>query len=732
MQPREFKKNRRVRTPTVIQMEAVECGAAALGIVLGYFGRIVPLEELRVECGVSRDGSKASNILKVARKYGLSAKGYRKEPAGLRSLSLPMIVFWNFNHFLVVEGFSKGRVYLNDPAAGPRTVSEEEFDQSFTGVVLVFEKEVGFKKDGKKRSLIRSLTSRLPGSRMALGFVMLVSLMLVIPGLVIPTFSRIFVDNILVGGMEDWLKPLLIGMTLTAALRGGLTWIQQYYLMRLETKLALSAASQFFWHVLRLPMDFFTQRYAGEIGTRVGINDKLAHLISGVLATNLLNILVVGFYSLLMLQYDAVLTVTGIAVATMNLVFLKLVSRKRVDANQKRLQEKGKLMGTAMGGLQLIETLKASGGESDFFAKWAGCHAKVLDAEQRLGFSSHMLNMVPLFLTALNSALILGVGGIRVMDGHLSMGMLVAFQSLMLSFLDPVNQLVGLGSTLQEVEGDLNRLDDVLAHGLDSQVTYDEACHKTDDDVDTLESTLHNKLSGALELRNITFGYNRLEPALIKNFSLTLQPGSRVALVGGSGCGKSTISKIIAGLYEPWKGEVVFDGKPRREFPRSVISNSMAMVDQDICMFEGSISENLTLWDNSVRERQIIAAAKDACIHDMISSRNGGYDGVVSEGGRNFSGGQRQRIEIARALVENPTILVLDEATSALDPVTEKIIDDNLRRRGCTCLIVAHRLSTIRDCDEIIVLDKGQVVQRGTHADLIEIQGLYASLVQAG
>ena len=468
------KTSRRVKTPTVIQIEAVECGAAALAIVLGYYGRIVPLEELRVECGVSRDGSKASNVVKAARRYGLIAKGYRKEPHALQEMHLPMIVFWNFNHFLVVEGFGKGRVYLNDPASGPRTVSAEEFDQSYTGIVLDFEKGEDFKKDGHKRSLATALAARLPGSGIALTFVVLASLMLVVPGLVIPTFSRIFVDDILVGNMRGWLKPLLLGMLVTAVLQGTLIWIQQYYLMRLETKLSLVSAGKFFWHVLRLPMEFFSQRYAGEISARVEINDRMARLLSGDLATNGLNILLVLFYAILMLRYDAVLTLTGVVIALMNLVFMQAMARFRADASQKLLRENGKVMGTAMGGLQLIETMKASGRESDFFAKWAGYHAKVMDAQQHLGSTSNLLNVIPPFLTAVNSAAILGIGGIRVMDGHLSMGMLVAFQSLMASFLYPVNQLVGLGSTLQTVEADLRQLDDVLGHGLDSRVAHDE------------------------------------------------------------------------------------------------------------------------------------------------------------------------------------------------------------------------------------------------------------------
>jgi NHLM bacteriocin system ABC transporter peptidase/ATP-binding protein len=709
------------RTPTILQMEAVECGAASLAIVLAHFGRWVPLEELRIACGVSRDGSKASNVVKAARSYGLVAKGYKKEPAGLRELQGPMIIHWNFSHFLVLEGFRKGKVYLNDPGHGPLIMTEEELDQAFTGVVLTFERGPDFKTGGEPPRLFGALQKRLTSARAALAFVVLAGLALALPGLVVPVFSKVFIDSVLLEGRREWIQPLLLAMGITALLTGALTWLQQSYLLRLETKMAVSSSSRFLWHVLRLPVEFFNQRFHGDISRRVGINDRVAQLLSRDLATNTLGLLMIAFFAVLMLQYDVLLTLIGIAVVSLNMAALRFVSRKRVDRSRRLLQDAGKLYGTAMGGLQMIETIKASGGEADLFARWAGYQAKVVNSRQELERYTQVLDAVPPLLAALNSAIVLGVGGMRVMNGVLSLGGLVAFQALMASFVAPVNRLVTLGGRLQAVEGDMARLDDVLRYPADERERESTGEPPPPD--------FPVKLSGRLDLSGISFGYSRLDPPLIQDFHLTLKPGARVALVGGSGSGKSTLSKLVTGIYKPWEGDILFDGMRREEIPPSVMTGSVAFVDQNVFLFEGTVRENLTLWDATVPLAEVVAAAKDACIHDDIAARPGGYDSKVHEVGANWSGGQRQRLEIARALVNRPALLVLDEATSALDPVTESLIDESLRRRGCTCLIVAHRLSTIRDADEIIVLDKGRVAQRGAHDELKGVPGPYAALI---
>lgn len=719
----------RVKTPTLLQMEAVECGAAALGIILGYYGRIVPLAQLRQECGVSRDGSKASNMVKAARNYGLEAKGFKKELSQLQDLRLPYIVFWNFNHFVVVEGFRNQRVYLNDPGTGPRHVSLQEFDEGYTGVVLVMEPSTEFSKGGRKPSMVLSLWSRLQGAEGALVYCIVAGFFLTVVGLVVPVFSQVFVDDILVQGRQLWLRPLLWAMAIAAILQGSLTLLRLRYLRRLKIKLAVGMSSRFLWHILRLPVGFYAQRFAGEISNRTTLNDQVADVLAGQLATTIIDTVMVLFYALVMMQYDWVLTLIVVSFAAVNVLTLQWISRQRVDANQRLIQEYGKAAGLSIAALQSIETLKASGLESDFFSRWSGYYTKALNSQQELGVTNQTFSVLPTLLSTLSSMLLLVVGGLRVVDGHLSIGMLIAFQGLMFNFQQPVNNLVNFGTTLQELEGNLIRLDDVLDNSIRKAEGTGEA-EKAGGAKSSSFPYLLPKLQGYVELQNITFGYSRLESPLIENFNLSIKPGQRVALVGGSGSGKSTIAKLVSGLYQPWAGEIYFDGQSREQIPQQLLTNSVAMVEQEILLFGGTVRDNLTLWDTTVPDKNLMRACQDAEIADVILSMSGGFDAELIEGAANLSGGQRQRLEIARALVNNPSILVMDEATSALDAETEKNIDQNLRRRGCTCIIVAHRLSTIRDCDQIIVLERGKVVQQGTHQELWHIDGVYSRLLR--
>jgi len=728
IKPTSEKLPKPVKTPTVLQMEGVECGAAALSIILGYYGKYIPLEKLRISCGVSRDGLKATNILKAAREYGLKAKGYAKSIEKLKQVEMPAIIFWNFNHFLVIEGFKKDRVYLSDPAQGRYHVSLQEFDDAFTGVVMTFEPDESFIKGNEKQGLINSLGTRVANSKLSVTYIILASLFLVIPGLIIPSFTKIFIDKYLVNGFSDFVMPLLLVMGGILVLNSLLVYLQQYYLLRLETKLALTTSSKFLWHVFHLPVAFFTQRYSGEVGSRVSLNDKVAKLLSGDLATSALNVIVVVFYALLMFSYDLILTLIAIFMAAFNIMALQFVSRARKDGNRRFINENGKLLGTTTSGISMIETLKASGREGDFFTTWTGYLAKVMNAQQELGWLTTRLNIIPPLLFSLTTTIILGVGAMRIMDGEMTLGMLVAFLYLTRNFLTPVNQLVRAGSLLQEAEGDMSRIDDVLNYDIANEFkeqpeTFKESKIKKPLDLD--------KLTGHFEMKNVTFGYSTNMPALIEDFDLSLKPGSSVALVGGSGCGKSTIAKLVSGLYEPWEGNIEFDGKPRQDIPRHIITESVAVIDQEVLMFKGTVQENISFWDSDIPDKHIIQSARDAAIHDVIAARADAYDSEVLERGSNFSGGQLQRLEIARALALNPSLLIMDEATSALDSESEKIVINNIKKRGCSCLIVAHRLSTIMDCDEIIVMEHGRIVERGTHQELMNMNGNYSQLIES-
>ncbi len=715
-------RNRRVATPTMLQMEATECGAAALGIVMGHYGLHLPLETLREECGISRDGSKALNILKAARAHGMTAKGFRKEPDRLCDLPLPVILFWNFNHFLVLEGVVGDSVYLNDPASGPRVVDRETLDRAFTGVALSIVPGPGFMPAGRARSPWAALGKRLKGARTAIVFAVLAGLALVVPGLMEPAFQQVFVDRLLVEGRLEWFRPLLTLMALVAVVKGGLAWLQGSVLLRQEIAMAVRGSASFVNHLLQLPYMFFLQRYAGEIGNRVELNDRVAQLLSRELATTVFQCLTVCFYCVMITLYDPPLAAVAVGTAVFCTLMLLSVNRTRSDLNERVVGEIGKFAGTALGGLNIIETIKSFGGEDDQFARLAGHLAKIADARMSLARISVGINAFLPLLSSLATTIVLCLGGFRVMDGIITMGMLLALQTLMNQTLAPVTELVTLWDSFQAAQGNVNRLEDVLRY---PRMPPREALGEG-----AFAGKAAVRLSGRLELRDVSFGYSRLSEPLIENFSLTLVPGSRVALVGGSGSGKSTIARIVCGLFEPWSGEVLLDGRPLNGISKEELATSFAFVDQEIVLYEGTVRENVTLWDVSVPAEQVVAACRDAMIHRDIAARKGGYDATVEENGRNFSGGQRQRLEIARALVRAPSLIVLDEATSALDSPTEEAIDMALRRRGCTCLIVAHRLSTIRDCDEIVVLHQGKVVERGTHEELLALGGRYAGLIE--
>ncbi len=710
------------KTPVVMQMEALECGAACLCMVLAYYGRWIPLEQMRVDCGVSRDGSSAKNVLMAARSHGLEADGYRIDDVEVlkKEGSFPAIIHWNFNHFVVLNGFKGDKACINDPGKGTVYVPMKEFDESFTGICLMFSPGEDFCPEGKRKSVLSFASRRLKGTGPAVVFVVLTTVITAVFGIIDPVFQRIFIDRLLTGTNPSWTNGFLILLAIFSLLQVITDWVGTIYSLKINGKLAIVGSSSYMWKVLHLPLNFFSQRMAGDIQQRKNENASVASSLVNTFAPLVINTFMMFFYLFIMIRYSVLLTCLGFISIIADIIMARIISSKRVNITRVQMRDSGKLSGLTTAGIEMIESIKAGGAENGFFERWSGLQASVNFQMNKYMELNTWMGMIPLVISEVTNSLILVAGVYLTMTDRFTLGMVTAFSGFLMSFTGPAKSLIEAGQSIQEMRTGMERIEDVMEYA-DDKNSLDRRTGSGD----------IRKIAGGISLKDITFGYSPLSPPLIDGFNLEIKPGSRVALVGSSGCGKSTLAKLITGLYDPWKGEILYDGKKLSEIDRDVFTGSVAVVDQDITLFEDTVRNNIKMWDDSIEDFEMIMAARDAKIHDDIVQRNGGYDHMLNEGGSNFSGGQRQRLEIARVLAQDPTVIILDEATSALDARTEYEVVNAIKDRGITCIVIAHRLSTIRDSDLIVVLEKGHEVERGTHEELMALNGVYTELVSS-
>ncbi len=713
------------RTPLCIQMDRMECGAVALKIILGFHKRHVPIEKLRTECDVGRDGSHAQNVIAVARSYGLDAQGAQIDTVeAFHQIKLPSIVHWGFNHFVVIEHIDHKHVYINDPAHGHQKITHLEVSQQFTGIALLMQPNANFVTGGQNNTLLSNLKALTVGSRAILTVLAILSLCFVITVAFQPAFTKLFIDYVVVNQNTSWFIPILMALGCFAIASTFIVFLQSFYFMKLHLKTMLMLSSNYLWHLLHLPLSFFTQRLSGDLQARLVAIVNISNFISRdfPMLPNLIFSLIVfgGVLYLLSPLLALILGISIVVIIGVTLAVLPILKQKTLELTQ----DTGQLNGRTMQMLKDIEQIKSNGQEAVAFEQWSGKLIHVVKNKNNVTKLTVVLQVMPEFLTILSGHIMLGMGVYSISLGYMTIGALLAFQSLSSRFTDPLMSLVGLSAKLQKVSADMFRIQDAFRHKVDPVIEAQFANptpHKAD-------TSLHSDFIGEVSAKNLVFGYSQNKLPLIQDVTISIGRAEQIAIVGPTGCGKSTLASLICGLYEPWQGEILFNGHSRQAYDRNLLAKDIMVVDQNISLFDGTLRDNLTMWDSSLTDDILIQALKDAHIYDTVNAR-GGLDQHLKFDGVEYSGGEIQRLEIARALAAQPKLLILDEATSAMDPYLEKQIYKSIQNRGCSTLIIAHRLSAIRESHKIYVMQNGQIIESGTFDKLKQKAGLFANLM---